>query len=150
MDEAYLQLHARNSMSVEGRSIGTIVNLSRQRGKSLIFVVQEARQLDVNVISQADVIAVKELSQISREFERRELRSLTDKARAEFSLINGDRRRWTWVYSEKADFTGMAENQLASFWRLALSQAFARGGATTPNTAPNINRDSMPRKGTSA
>ena len=88
MDEAYLQLHARNSMSVAGRSIGTIVNLSRQHGQSLIFVVQEARQLDVDAIPQADVIAVKELSLISRELERRELRSVTDKAWAEFSLIN--------------------------------------------------------------
>ena len=42
----------------------------------------------------------------------------------------------------------MVENQLASFWRPALSQAFAGGGATTPTTATNTKRNSVPRKGT--
>ena len=80
LDESYIKYHARDSMSDEGRTVGQLVNLSRQRQQSLIFIVQEARQLDVNAISQADVIAVKELSEISREFERRELKPFTDKA----------------------------------------------------------------------
>lgn len=131
IDEAYLQLHARTSMSEAGRAVGPLVNLSRQRGQTLIFIVQEARQLDVNVISQADVVAIKDLSEISREFERRELRSFTDRARAEFSTLKGDRRRWAWVYSESADFSGLVENSLASFWRPALSRAFASGVSPT-------------------
>ena len=76
LDEAYLQLHARNSMSKDGRDIGSLVNLSRQRGQTLIFVVQESRQLDINAISQADVIAIKELSEISKEFEPKAIRAL--------------------------------------------------------------------------
>ena len=43
LDEAYVNLHARNSMSREGRDIGTIVKGSRQKSQSLIFIVQEAR-----------------------------------------------------------------------------------------------------------
>ena len=87
--------------------------------------MQEARQLDVNTISQVDVIAIKELSEISREFERRELRSFTDKARAAFAGVTGDRRKLTWVYSEAAGEVGHVENELASFWRPDLSHAFA-------------------------
>ena len=147
IDEAYLQLHARSSMSEAGRGIGPAVNLSRQRGQTLIFNVQEARQLDVNVISQADVIAIKELAEISREFERRELRSLTDKARAEFRIIQGDRRKWTWVYSEKADFSGLVENQLPSFWCPALSRAFAGVGAVPSSEGSGTESASMHRKG---
>jgi len=148
LDEAYIQLHARTSMSEAGRAIGPAVNLSRQRGQTLIFIVQEARQLDVNVISQADVIAVKELSELSKEFERRELRKLTDKARAEFNTIQGDRRKWTWVYSEKADFSGLVENQLASFWRPSLSQAFAATGSASTNPGTERGPAAVPRKGT--
>jgi hypothetical protein len=125
LDEAYLQLHARNAMSEAGRGIGPLVNLSRQRGHTLIFVVQEARQLDVNIISQADVIAVKWLTELSQDFERRELRRFTDRARAAFATVQGNRQRWTWVHSESADFEGLLENELASFWRPALSHAFA-------------------------
>ena len=147
MDEAYLQLHARNSMSEAGRTIGPAVNLSRQRGQTIIFIVQEARQLDVNVISQADVIAVKELSEISREFERRELHALTDKARAEFKAVRGDRRCWTWVYSEKSDYLGLVENKLATFWRPALSNAFAGGSPMANIDSKGIETTPKIRKG---
>ena len=115
-------------MSAAGRGIGSMVNLARQRQQTLIFIVQEARQLDVNVISQADVIVVKELSEISRDFERKELKRYTDKARAAFSTVKGNRQRWAWVHSEAADFEGLVENELATFWRPALSHAFANAG----------------------
>ena len=148
VDEAYLHLHARNSMSGAGRSIGAAVNLSRQRGQTLIFIAQEARQLDVNVISQADVVAIKRLSEVSREFERRELRRFTDKARAEFKAVPGEHRQWTWVYSDKADFSGMVQNQLASFWRPGLSRAFADVGHAVTSGEQSKRFTTVPRKGT--
>ena len=56
IDEAYLIFGARSAMTAAGRSVGTLVNLSRQRSWSLIFITQDSRQLDVNVLSQADTI----------------------------------------------------------------------------------------------
>jgi len=141
LDESYIQYHARNSMSAEGRDIGTIVNLSRQKEQTLIFIVQEARQLDINAISQADLIAVKELSEISREFERRELKRFTDKARVAFVGVKGNRQRFTWVYSEAVGDAGLVENELPSFWKPALSRAFAKA---TPDQS---NNGAGPRKG---
>ena len=137
IDEAYLLLHSRDSMSRTGRSIGPMINLSRQRRLSLIFISQEARQIDVNILSQLDWVAVKEPSELSMEFERGELRRYTEKAQAEFSAIRGDRRPWTWVYSEPADFSGIVKNELASFWRPALSRAFADAGPTTADGRPS-------------
>ena len=93
IDEAYAVFGARNSMTAAGRSIGELVNLSRQRGWSLIFVTQDSRQLDVNILSQADVIAIKGVNEIGREFERRELRPYIDRAAAAFATIQGDHRR---------------------------------------------------------
>ena len=127
LDESYIQYHARDSMSAEGRTIGQMVNLSRQKGWTLIFIVQEGRQLDVNAISQADVIAIKELSEISREFERPQLRRFTSKAMTAFVGVKGNRQRWTWVHSEAAGEVGLVENELATFWKPALSRAFAQG-----------------------
>ena len=127
LDEAYLQLHARNSMSKDGRDIGSLVNLSRQRGQTLIFVVQESRQLDINAISQADVIAIKELSEISKEFERKAIRAFTDRARAAFASITGDKRPFSWVYSEAKGSGDLVQNQLASLWKPALIQGLCWG-----------------------
>ena len=43
---------------------------------TLVFIVQEARRLDVDILSQIDVLAAKELSDVSRGFERPQLRGL--------------------------------------------------------------------------
>jgi len=53
-------------MSDEGRSIGSIVNLSRQRQQSLVYIVQEGRQLDVNAISQAGVLILRAVPRLHR------------------------------------------------------------------------------------
>lgn len=141
LDEAYIEYHARGSMSAKGRSIGELVNLSRQKEQTLIFIVQEARQIDVNVISQADVIAIKELSEISKEFERRELRRFTDQARLAFALAPGNKQPLTWVYSEAAGNVGLVKNQLASFWKPGLSRAFVGDSSNQPV------KPTPPRKG---
>ena len=135
VDEAYLQFHARNSMSEAGRSIGSMVNLSRQKGWSLIFVVQESRQLDLNIISQLDWLAVKELTDISADFDRREIRRFTDKARLQFQTLQGDKRPWTWFHSERPQFEGLVRNGLPSFWRPSLSRAFAESDTDSPSTS---------------
>ena len=124
VDESYLHYPSRASMTSGGRDIGSLINLSRQREQTLIFVVQEARQLDVNIVSQIDVLAVKELSDLSRGFERPQLRGLTDKARAAFGTVHGDHRRWSWVHSEFSSYEGLVSNELASFWTPRLSRAF--------------------------
>ena len=78
-----------------------------------------------------EVIAIKELFEISREFERRELRIFTDKARSAIGVLQGDRKRWTWVYSETERDVYLIDNQLASFRESALSRAFAGVGTGT-------------------
>ena len=136
VDEAYLQYHARNSMSEAGRGIGPLVNLSRQKNWSLIFVVQESRQLDINVISQLDWLAIKELTEISSSFERREIRRFTDKARLQFRAAQGDKRPWTWFYSEQANFEGLVRNELPTFWKSQLSRAFGVAESYLSPTRP--------------
>ncbi len=132
-------------MSRPGRAIGPLINLNRQKRHSLIFISQEARQIDINVLSQLDWLAIKETSALAQEFERKELRQFTDKAMAEFNALRGNKRPWIWVYSEPADFSGMVKNELPSFWRPALSRAFADSGPSA-----SIQRSSqsiMPTKG---
>ena len=73
----------------------------------------------------ADVIAVKELSEIGREFERRELKRITDRARVSFVPLGGNRQQRTWVYSETVGDAGLVHKVLPDFWKPALSRATA-------------------------
>ena len=106
------------------------INLSGQKDQTLIFVSQEARQVDRNISSSASVVIFKDLGILQLEFDRPELRKLTIEASEMFSKISGDRRRWSYVYSPDSDFMGMLENELASFWSDGLSRIF---GASVPH-----------------
>ena len=86
-------------MAKESKAMSQIINLSRQREQTLLFVSQEAGQVDRNIASSASVVVFKELGMLQLEFDRRELRELTLQARERFSGLNVDRRRWSYVYS---------------------------------------------------
>ena len=133
VDEAYLRYHARESQARQSREMSRLLNLSRQREQTLIFVTQEARQVDRNIASSASAVVFKEPGSLQLEFERRELRRITEQARVAFEGIRKDRQRWSYVFSPDADFSGMIENALPSFWSGKLGRIFAarQGGETT-------------------
>ena len=147
IDEAYLHYHARGSMAAASIEMSRMVNLSRQRGQTLLFVTQEARQVDRNIASSANVVIFKEPSSIQLEFERPELRQPAQEAQAQFGIVRGDKRSWSYVYAPDADFKGMVESQLPSFWTTKLSTLFAVGQgaparrqAVKPSIAERITR----------
>lgn len=137
VDEAYIAYHSRHSMASESKAMSQALNLSRQRDQTLIFVSQEARQVDRNVASSASVIVFKELGMLQLEFERPELRRLVGEAKEAFGVKGNSTKQWSYVYSPDADFAGLLENELPSFWKPGLSRLFASGGT-----------DAEPRVGT--
>ena len=136
VDEAYVRFHARGSMGSQSKAMSQIVNLSRQREQTLIFVTQEARQVDRNIASSASVVLLKEPSALQLEFERPELRRLVEQAKEQYGIVRGDKRRWTYVHAPDADFAGMLESELPTFWKPSLSTLFAGGeGTASPRQA---------------
>ena len=138
VDEAYMSFHSRRSMAEESRAMSQNVNLSRQRNQTLIFVSQEARQVDRNIASAANVVVFKELGMLQQDFDRPELRRLVGQASEALETVQGERRRWAYVYSPDADFLGLVENQLPTFWKPALSRLFASGD--TPGSVRRVRK----------
>ena len=48
-------------------------------------------------------------------------------AKLAFETKSGDRKRWSYVYSPDAGFSGMVENSLPTFWSLKLSRMYGQG-----------------------
>lgn len=137
IDESYNLFHSRSSASERARILSNLINLSRQREQTLIFVTQEARQIDKNIASSADIIIFKNPGIFQPEFERRELKKITEEARRMFAPINiKDRNRWAYVYAPGSDFTGMVENSLPSFWSPSLSKAYAENTSLNQMVIP--------------
>jgi hypothetical protein len=76
IDESYITYHARSSSSQRAREISNLINLSRQKELTLIFVSQESRQIDKNIVSSADVIIIKNPGILQLEFERPQLKKI--------------------------------------------------------------------------
>lgn len=127
VDEAYLRYHSRESLSATSREMSHSLNLSRQRGQTIIFITQEARQVDRNIASSANVVIFKDLGMLQPEFDRPEFNRFASRARDALMSIKGDKRRWSYVYSHDSGFAGLMENSMPTFWSEGLSHVFAVG-----------------------
>lgn len=136
VDEAYLRYHSKESLSPASREMSRILNLSRQRDQTFIFVTQEARQVDKNIASSANVVVFKDLGMLQLEFDRPELNRIANQAKQAFTRVAGDMRRWSYVYSPDAGFMDLLENSLPSFWDSRLSRIFAAGAEPSPLQLP--------------
>ncbi len=126
IDESYTLFHARTSSFERARTLCNMINLSRQRGITLIFISQESRQVDKNIVSSADIIIFKNPGILQLEFERKELRRIAEKAGKMFAAINDrDKNKWAYVHAPRSNFIGMMENSIPSFWTPGLSKAYA-------------------------
>lgn len=125
IDEAYIMYHSRRSMAEHNREMSEMLNLSRQREQTLLFVSQEARQVDRNIASSANVVIFKEMGMLQQEFDRPELRQLVAEAKHAIEGRHGDRRRWAFIFSPDTDFKGIIETKLATFWKPSLSRLFS-------------------------
>ncbi|MFC2059607.1 hypothetical protein ACFLTZ_00745 [Chloroflexota bacterium] len=136
VDESYILHHARSSMTAQAKALSEMLNLSRQRNQTLVFVSQESRQIDRNILSSADVIIFKEPGILQPRFDRPELRDIAREAKLAFATVSGDKRNWSYVYSPNADYIGLLENKVPTFWNQKLSRAFAcntnQSSAKTP------------------
>ena len=130
--ESHRFFHARDTRSAQGRTVANLVNLSRHRQHTLIFDVQNAAQLDRNIISEADLVLVKQPGPFQQGFERTQFNELMDGARAGFSgLGKGKKKQSVWVVAPSDGINGqLMENQLPSFWTNSLSRIFGESSVS--------------------
>jgi len=147
VDEAYLSHHAREWQKIENRDICRLLNLSRQQDKTIVFIAQIGRQLDIDIVSSADVLVLKNPGMLQPKFDRPEFRGLLLEAKQAFQSVKGDIRRWNYVYSQNTNFTGLIENDLPSFWSPRLSNAYANfGNVALPKLPKKMDREEQKRK----
>jgi hypothetical protein len=140
VDEASLSNHARDWAKAESRDLCRLLNLSRQQDKTIIFIAQQGRQINLDIASSANVIVFKNPGMLQSEFERPALRQIVSDAKLAFETISGDRKKWSYVYSPGAGFNGLVENILPTFWSQKLSRMYGQG------TLNNIASEKHPSK----
>lgn len=125
VDEAALKVNARRSQSADNVEWTRLVAIARHKGHLLMFIGQHARQIDVSLVTDADMVLMKEPSLLHLRFARPELRPELEQAWDMFQKAKGDKRKKTFVVSYHTGATGFLNNSLPTFWSEKLSKAFA-------------------------
>ena len=123
IDEAYLSYFSRESQTKRARELLGILALARQKRLRLIFVSQESRYVDVNILSRIQLLAVKQPGLFQTMTDRPEVNGIVQKAKDAFDGVQRDKQRYTYIYSKR--FEGMLENPCPDFFDQRLSCAFA-------------------------
>ena len=126
-DEAHLHFHSRRSQNEAGLMIGSLLNLSRQKGLTLIFIMQESRQVDKNIISGINVFVIRDFGMHQMKFDRPELKDMLKEAKNKLaSLPKEGKKKTAYLYSPDCDFAGLMEISLPTFWSEQLSRAYGQ------------------------
>jgi hypothetical protein len=97
-------------------------------------------------IENRDICRLLNLSRQTK-FDRPEFRDILTEAKEAFQTVKGDIRRWSYVYSQGANFSGLIENELPTFWRPKLSKVYANSGDTAlPRLSPEMTREEKKQK----
>ena len=124
VDEAAFSVNSRRSMSEDNVKFMQLFAIARHKGHLLIFISQTSRQVDIQVIEQADMILIKKPSALQVKNARRELRDQTEEA---FILLSAkpDSRKWVYVYDPKTDAAKMLPASMPSWWTKRLSHLYS-------------------------
>ena len=135
--ESYRLFHARAAQTRQNRLLADLVNLSRQRRQTLIFDIQNPAHLDRNILSETDILLIKEPGPFTSGFDRPQWRRFMDGARSTFAILDKrSRRRSVWVFAPHSGIEGrILQNELPSFWSERLSRVFGSPSVSSKNDA---------------
>ena len=125
IDEAAFIANSRRAMQETNIEWLKLIAICRHKDHLLIFVSQHNRQLDVQILADADLVIMKKPSLLHLRFTRPEFKPELETAYEEFQSIKGDPRKWAYVVDYHNGDAKMLRCQLPKFWSDRISKAYA-------------------------
>ncbi|MEM3154279.1 MAG: zonular occludens toxin domain-containing protein [Candidatus Woesearchaeota archaeon] len=121
VDEGAITFSSRESMSKSNRGLGSLLAIARHKDLTLIFITQNTGMIDKNVLNLCDTVVLKEGSLLQEKMERSVMKDLYQTANSAISKIPASERK-TYCYIFDADYEGLAQASLPSFWSTKVSK----------------------------
>ncbi len=121
IDEGGILFSSRNSMSNANKLLSELILVARHKNLNILFISQNSSNLDVNVLRQADFLVLKPSSLLQKDFERKIVQKIYEKAEEDFTRFRKN-KGLTYIYA--SNFKGFVSNPLPSFWGENLSKSF--------------------------
>tara|TARA_Y100000310_G_scaffold203871_1_gene204126 strand:- start:3714 stop:4538 length:825 start_codon:yes stop_codon:yes gene_type:complete len=123
VDEGGIVLGSRSSMSKVNKLFSELLFIRRHKDITLLFIVQNSGNIDVNVVKQADYLVFKNFALLQGKMERKVVMDVYDEVKEDYSeLFNEHGQGLTYIYSEA--FRGFVNSPLPSFWSEKVSKGF--------------------------
>jgi len=121
VDEGAISFGSRESMSKKNRGLGELLAIARHKDLTLVFITQNTGMIDKNVLNLCDTILLKEGSLLQEKMERSVMKDLYQTANAALTKISAEERK-SHCYVFDAEFEGILESSLPSFWSMKVSK----------------------------
>jgi len=126
LSDAHLSLYSREWRTDFNKTMDKLQTISRHRDIDIIYTTQQTRRLDINIVAGVDCIIFKEPSMMAAEFERPEIRKMTETAQLWFK----DRSQKT-KWGRAVAFIQQGEHRIEFitkpyYWSEELSKAYGK------------------------
>lgn len=121
IDEGGILYNARDFMSNANKILSDLILIARHKNLSIVFISQNSSNLEINVLRQADFLALKPSSLLQKEFERKIIQKIYDNVDEQFKNLENEPGA-TYIYA--GNFKGFVSNPLPSFWGIKISKSF--------------------------
>ena len=128
LDEAAMFYYAREFGTSENKALSILLSISGQKDQLLIFATHYTRKIDIDIITDVDILGYKRPGSMYKYFERPEMKKLVGKIYEAFKKLpvpNEQKKKYTYVIADDIDFEGFVVNPLPEFWSDELSKAFS-------------------------
>ena len=138
IDEAAFTANSRRAMQESNIEWLKLIAICRHKDHLLIFVSQHNRQLDVQILADADLVIMKKPSLLHLRFTRPEFKPELEQAYNAFQLIKEDSRKFAYVVDYHNGNAKMLRCQLPKFWSERISKAYAEMTIGLEPTKPTL------------
>jgi hypothetical protein len=125
IDEAAFTANSRRAMQESNIEWLQLIAICRHKDHLLIFVSQHNRQLDVQILADADLVIMKRPSLLHLRFTRPEFKPELEQAYEQFQAIKGDTRKFAYVVDYHNGNAKMLKCKLPKFWSERISKAYS-------------------------
>ncbi|MBU4069664.1 MAG: hypothetical protein KJ646_01665 [Nanoarchaeota archaeon] len=121
IDEGGILFNSRSSMSNANKMLSQLILIARHKNINILFISQNSSNLEINILRQADFLALKKSSLLQKEFERKIIQKIYSDTQNNFKKY-GEDKGLAYIYS--GNFRGFVSNPLPSFWKEEISKSF--------------------------
>ncbi len=123
-DEAAFLAGARDGMSKNNKDWLKLIAICRHKDHLLVFVHQQSRQLDVQIMIDSDLVLMKRPTQLHLRGARSEFAPELKEAYEKFSRMRSDTRKKVYAVDYHYGKRAMLNAEMPSWWSEKISRAY--------------------------